>query len=144
MLAFVEVLRYMANEPKKSATRLTKKAKPSGETPAPVVPAKAVEREEMPESTTQVVDLVRSTQGERVMVEKSETPILNGVKAAGEVLVFPGSSLILDGNVKSGATHMVGACLARVLLGPVGWAYVAADSWSVSVSGKNLYEHFIK
>ncbi len=78
------------------------------------------------------------------MVEKSETPILNGVKAAGEVFVFPGSSLILDGNVKSGATHMVGACLARVLLGPVGWAYVAADSWSVSVSGKNLHEHFIK
>jgi hypothetical protein len=73
----------------------------------------------------------------------SGSPVLNGVKIAGEALVVPGASLLLDGNVKAGATHIVGAVVARALLGPLGWAYVAADSFSVSVSGKHLHQQFI-
>lgn len=73
----------------------------------------------------------------------SNSPILNGVKVAGEALVVPGASLLLDGNVKDGATHIVAAFVARALLGPVGWAYIAADSFSKSVSGKHLHQQFI-
>jgi len=75
-------------------------------------------------------------------VAQSGTPILNGVKLAGEVLVVPGTSLLLDGNIKSGAFHVAGAYAARALLGPIAWAYVAADSFSVSVSGKHLHQQF--
>jgi len=73
----------------------------------------------------------------------SGSPVLNGVKIAGEALVVPGTSLLLDGNVKSGTTHIVGAFIARALLGPFGWAYVAADSFSLSVTGKHLHQQFI-
>lgn len=74
----------------------------------------------------------------------SSAPVLNnGVKVAGEALVVPGASLLLDGNVKGAATHIVAAFIARALLGPVGWAYVAANSFSVSVSGKHLHQQFI-
>ena len=76
-------------------------------------------------------------------VTQNGTPILNGIKAAGEVMVVPGASLLLDGNIKGSATHIVGAYVARALLGPIGWAYLAADSFSVSVSGKNLHEHLL-
>lgn len=72
------------------------------------------------------------------------SPVLNGVKAAGEVMVVPGASLVLDGNIKDGATHIVGAFVARALLGPIAWGYIAADSFSKSVSGKNLHQHFLK
>jgi hypothetical protein len=78
-----------------------------------------------------------------VSATHSGSPILNGVKAAGEVFVVPGSSLILDGNVKGSVAHVGGAYLARAIFGPIGWAYFAADSFSVSVTGKNLHEHFI-
>ncbi len=73
----------------------------------------------------------------------SGTPILNGVKAAGEALAFPGASLVIDGNVKSAAIHLAGACAARALIGPIGWFYFAADSFSKSVSGKNLHQYFV-
>ncbi len=76
-------------------------------------------------------------------VTHSGTPVLNGFKAAGEAMVIPGASLLLDGNIKSGVTHVAGAYVARALIGPIGWAYMAADSFSVSVSGKNLHEHFL-
>jgi len=77
------------------------------------------------------------------MVQTAGTPVLNGVKAAGEVFLVPGSSLILDGDVKDAAIHVAGAYVARALLGPIGWAYFAADSYSKSVSGKSLYQYFI-
>jgi hypothetical protein len=89
-------------------------------------------------------DVIDSIEGEEEMHTETHngTPVLNAVKAAGEAFVIPGASLLLDGNVKSGATHLAGAYVARALLGPIGWAYFAADSFSVSVSGKNLFGHF--
>ena len=69
------------------------------------------------------------------------TAAVNGVKAVGEVFV-PGASLVLDGNVKGAATHVVAGLVAKALIGPIGWGLVAADSFSVSVSGKSLYDHF--
>jgi hypothetical protein len=79
---------------------------------------------------------------EVVMVQASGTPVLNGVKAAGEAFLMPGSSLILDGDVKGAAIHVAGAYVARAVLGPIGWAYMAADSFSKSVSGKYLHQYF--
>jgi hypothetical protein len=100
-----------------------------------------MKQQETSAATTQVVEVVRSIEGEKEM--QSVTPILNGVKVAGEAMVIPGASLLLDGNIKGAATHIAGAYVARALLGPIGWAFFAADSFSVSVSGKNLHEHFL-
>jgi|SRR5271170_4547862 len=137
----------MANEPRKSATPLTEKSKPSRGSKAPVVAGTTTKAKETPASTTTapVVEVVRLIKGEKEMatVTESGTPILNGVKVAGEALVVPGASLLLDGNIKGAATHIAGAYVARALLGPIGWAYAAADSFSVSVSGKYLHQHFI-
>jgi hypothetical protein len=93
------------------------------------------------------METVQTQQGETNMKTAtqaaSSSPVLNGVKVAGETLVVPGASLLLDGNVKDGTTHIVAAFVARALLGPLGWAYVAADSFSKSVSGKHLHQQFI-
>ena len=65
----------------------------------------------------------------------------SGVKLAGEAFVAPGTSLILDGEIASGGAHLVGGLLAKWAVGPVGWVVLAANSYSKSVTDKNLYEH---
>jgi hypothetical protein len=70
------------------------------------------------------------------------TELKNGIKAVGEAFVAPGSSLIIDGDVKNGALHLVGGLAAKSLVGPIGWGLIAADSFSLSVSGKHLHQHF--
>ncbi len=64
-----------------------------------------------------------------------------GIKVAGEALVAPGSSLILDGDIINGGVHLAGGLLARWAVGPVGWFLVAANSYSKSVTDRNLWEH---
>lgn len=83
------------------------------------------------------------------MAEKSTTADQNGstifsrgVKIAGETLVAPGSSLILDGKIAEGSAHLVGGLVARAFLGPIGCLLVAANSYSKSVTGKNVTAHF--
>ncbi len=68
---------------------------------------------------------------------KSGSILGNGLKIVGE-RVAPGASLILDGKVVPGILHLVAATLARAVLGPVGVLLVAANSYSTSVTGKNL------
>lgn len=75
-----------------------------------------------------------------VAQNSSMAVMANGVKLVGETML-PGASLLLDGEVKNGAAHAVIGLGARVLLGPVGFAIVAADSFAKSVSGKNLSQH---
>lgn len=70
----------------------------------------------------------------------SEVVIGRGLKILGETLV-PGASLALDGKILPGAVHLAGALVARWALGPVGWFLVAANSYSKSVTGRNLPEH---
>jgi hypothetical protein len=131
----------------KASPPQSKKSTPRRKTKAPVVEAATVKKEQTPQSTTQVEGVILSPKGEMVMAQVQDanlvngTPILNGVKAAGEAFAFPGASLVIDGNVKAAAIHVVGAYAARALLGPVGWFYFAADSFSKSVSGKSLYEN---
>ncbi len=77
------------------------------------------------------------------MPQRTDAPVLtNTLKVAGEALVVPGASLVVDGDLKGGALHIVGAYVARALVGPIGWALMAADSYSVSVSGKHFHQHF--
>lgn len=73
----------------------------------------------------------------------NDTTVTNAIKLASEGLITPGSSLLLDGNLKLGGAHLVAGLAAKALLGPVGWLLVAASSFSKSVTGKNLQEHFI-
>ncbi len=61
----------------------------------------------------------------------------NGVKLVSETLL-PGTSLIIDGNVRGGLGHAAVGLLAAAVLGPLGWFAVAADSYSQSVTGKSL------
>jgi hypothetical protein len=70
------------------------------------------------------------------------TQLQNGIKAVGEAVIAPGSSLIIDGDVKNGAMHLAGGLAAKAFLGPIGWGLVAADSFSLSVSGKHIHQHF--
>ena len=86
----------------------------------------------------------KATQDEVTHETKPQsTPVTNGFKGVAEVLL-PGSSLLMDGDIKKGAMHTVGGLAGRVVLGPVGWFAAAANSYSNSVTGKNLHEHFIK
>lgn len=59
------------------------------------------------------------------------------LKLAGETIA-PGASLLLDGKVGAGALHFIGGTLARMAFGPLGVLLVAANSYSTSVTGKNL------
>jgi hypothetical protein len=74
--------------------------------------------------------------------------LVNGAKVLGEVAIVPGASLIVDGEVKSGILHAAGGLLGLAILGPVlgplAWLAVGADSYSRSVSGKNIVNQFKK
>lgn len=72
------------------------------------------------------------------------TPVLErAVKVVGEACV-PGASLLLDGRIKEGAIHTAAGLGGRLLLGPIGFVLAAANSFSNSVAGKHLHEHFKK
>jgi hypothetical protein len=66
--------------------------------------------------------------------------IANGVKLVGETML-PGASLLLDGNLVNGAAHVAAGAAAAAFLAPRAVLVVIADSFSVSVSGKNLSDH---
>lgn len=66
--------------------------------------------------------------------------LANGAKLIGET-VLPGASLLLDGKFVNGAVHTVAGLGARIALGPIGVALICADSFSKSVTDKNLWDH---
>jgi hypothetical protein len=65
--------------------------------------------------------------------------ITNGLKVIGET-ILPGTSQLMEGNVASGAGHAITGIAARILIGPIGWGIVAANSFSKSVSGNSLLD----
>ena len=67
--------------------------------------------------------------------------LVNGAKIVGDVAFMPGTSLLVDGEILEGGTHAIVGHVAMRLIGPVGWVLVAANSYSKSSSGLNLYEH---
>lgn len=66
--------------------------------------------------------------------------INNGVKLVGETML-PGASLLLDGNLVNGAAHAAVGVAAATFVAPWAVLLVVADSFSKSVSGKNLWDH---
>jgi hypothetical protein len=70
------------------------------------------------------------------------TVALNAVKGIADA-ALPGASLLIEGNVRSGTLHVAAGLLARAIFGPVGWLAVAADSFSLSVTGKHIYQQFV-
>lgn len=67
----------------------------------------------------------------------------NGVKLVGEMAFLPGTSHLLDGNVKIGALYAAAGFATRLLLGAPAVLIVAADSFSRSTTGKGLIDHFM-
>jgi hypothetical protein len=64
----------------------------------------------------------------------------NGLMLVGDMM-FPGTSLLLGGRVKEGVTHSLLGWAGRAVLGPVGWAVIAANSYSKATTNKNLTAH---
>lgn len=69
----------------------------------------------------------------------------NGARLVGDALL-PGVSQVASGDIRNGAIHAavaVGATMIGAgLLGPVVWGASALNSYSRSVTGRNLIEHF--
>jgi hypothetical protein len=72
------------------------------------------------------------------MPNKNKEILKNGVKLAGETLLIPGSSLLLDGKIKYGMFHAGIGILAKMTLGIPGVILVAANSFCLSLTKKNL------
>lgn len=64
--------------------------------------------------------------------------VTNGVRLAGDTLVVPGTSLILDGQLGHGVARVAAGLAARAVLGPIGWFAIAADSYAKSSTGTSL------
>lgn len=73
----------------------------------------------------------------------NQSVLSNTVKLLGEALVTPGTSLLLEGRVGSGMIHSVLGIAAATLLGPlgrIGAILIAANSYSKSITGHNIWE----
>ncbi len=67
--------------------------------------------------------------------------LAKGLKILGEVVLTPGTSLLLDGQFKPGMVHVGIGLVARRMLGLPGLLLVGANSYSQSVTGKSLLTH---
>lgn len=67
----------------------------------------------------------------------------NAIKLIGET-VAPGTSLLIDGKILSGAAHMLVGMWSRAALGPLGLGLVIANSYATSTTGKGLLGLFSK
>jgi len=69
----------------------------------------------------------------------------NGARLVADA-ILPGVSQVANGDIKSGALHAAVAVGATVLtgglLGPIVWGASALNSYSRSVTGQNVIEHF--
>jgi hypothetical protein len=67
--------------------------------------------------------------------------LAQGLKIFGEVALSPGTSLLLDGKLRSGIAHVGVGLIARRVFGLPGLLLVGANSYSQSVTGKSLLGH---
>ena len=86
------------------------------------------------------------------MALENDTPspaaeIVNAVKLVGDVMVLPGSSLLMRGKVLPGGAHALLGFLAWRFLGtvagPISWILLAANAYAKSSSGSYLHDHAI-
>ena len=73
-----------------------------------------------------------------------DSVLAKGLKLFGELAFAPGTSLLVDGNIKSGIAHVGAGLIARQVLGLPGLLAVGANSYSHSVTGKSLIAHAIE
>lgn len=66
--------------------------------------------------------------------------VTNGVRLAGDTMLVPGTSQLLDGQLGAGAVRAAAGIAARAVFGPIGWLAVAADSYAKSSTGKSLVD----
>jgi len=66
--------------------------------------------------------------------------VVNAVKFLADISIMPGSSQVVEGNVGSGLVYGVAGWAAKVMGGPLLWSVVGLDSYSMSASGKHLWE----
>jgi len=86
--------------------------------------------------------------GEKQMTQTTTTPaevFANGARLVGDAML-PGISQVVNGDIKNGALHAAVAVGATVLGGglvvPIVWAASAMNSYSRSVTGRNVIDHF--
>jgi len=68
--------------------------------------------------------------------------MVNGVKFIGDIAVLPGIGQIIEGSLGKGVLYGVTGVAANAIVGPWGWIAAGLDSYSVSASGKHLWELF--
>ena len=68
--------------------------------------------------------------------------MVNGVKFIGDMAVLPGIGQIIEGSLGKGVLYGVTGVAASAIVGPVGWIVAGLDSYSLSSSGKHLWELF--
>jgi len=68
--------------------------------------------------------------------------MVNGVKFIGDMAVLPGIGQIIEGSVGKGVLYGVIGVAANTIVGPLGWIVAGLDSYSLSSSGKHLWELF--
>ena len=73
-----------------------------------------------------------------------DKPFSNALRLAGDTLIAPGTSLIIDGKIADGAAHVAVGIAARAVFGPIGWLAVAADAYAKSTTGTSLLDHVFK
>ena len=82
------------------------------------------------------------------MADSAATPVsaadqmVNGAKFIGSVAFLPGINQIIEGNLGKGVLYGVTGVAAVAIVGPLGWIVTGLDSYSLSSSGKHLWELF--
>jgi|SRR6516225_9560878 hypothetical protein len=66
--------------------------------------------------------------------------VMNAVKFIADVSILPGSSQIVEGSVGPGLLYGAAGFAAMAIGGPLLWLGVGLDSYSMSASGKHLWE----
>jgi hypothetical protein len=78
--------------------------------------------------------------------EDSANEVGNGIKLLGEVVV-PGASQFIDGNIRNGGLHLIGAVAAVALLGGPGGLLISAlvrgNSYTSSTQDRSLYRALV-
>jgi len=76
-------------------------------------------------------------------MDNQNNTVDNAIRLVGESFA-PGASLLMDGNILSGAAHLLVGMWSRAVLGPLGLGLVMANSYATSTTGKNLLQQFTK
>lgn len=63
------------------------------------------------------------------------------LKLLGDFAVVPGASQLMQGELGSGLAHAALGVAGSALLGPLGWAAVAANSFTKSLSDDHIWTH---